>query len=234
MTYANDLKKAAALEAVKAVKDGMVIGLGTGSTAAFAIEALGEQVKQGLKIVAVPTSNKSADMAKGFGIQLVDLEMHPVIDVTIDGADEVERDSLNMIKGRGGALLREKIVALASRQVVIVVDDSKITAKLGTKAPLPVEIVPFGWKTTVQRLIELIPGQSADSIVLRRAQDGQPFISDEENYILDCHLGTINDAPHMEALISNVIGVVGTGLFINIASQVIVAAPDGVRCLSNS
>jgi ribose 5-phosphate isomerase A len=209
----------------------MVVGVGTGSTSAFAIEALGQMVKQGLKIVGIATSNRSAQLAKEAGIELSDLETNPVIDVTIDGADEVESNTLNLIKGLGGALLREKITACASRKVVIMVDDSKVTAKLGTKAPVPVEVMTFGWNTTAMRLAKLIGSNSDSQVVLRLTPDKQPFVTDSGNYILDCHLGVISDAPHMETIISNIVGVVGTGLFIDIASEVVVASASGVSIL---
>jgi ribose 5-phosphate isomerase A len=229
---AERLKQLAALKAVESIRDGMVVGLGSGSTSAFAIEAMGEKVKQGLKIIGIATSKKSAQLAKQAGIMLSDLETHPLIDVTIDGADEVESDTLYLIKGLGGALLREKITALASRKVIIIVDDSKVTAKLGTKAPIPVEVAPFGWNTTAERLAAVIGGSAR--IVLRNTEDKKPFVTDGGNYILDCHVGAITDAPCLEMLIAQTVGVIESGLFTNIASEVVVASTAGVSVLGKS
>lgn len=246
------LKRQAVLKAVEFVRDGMVVGLGTGSTAAFAIEALGVKIKKGLKIVGVPTSNKTARLAALVGIELTDLETHPEIDLTIDGADEVERGSLNLIKGLGGALLREKLVAAASRREIIMVEDSKVTNKLGSKAPVPVEIAQFGWNTTATRLKNLRgesflnsgflnpgslnPGsQNSDSkIKLRITHDGRPFITDGGNFILDCSFGVIGDAQQLESVLCQIVGVVETGLFIDMATEVIVASSAGVSVLKHS
>src|ERR1035438_917701 len=151
----NQLKMAAAEAAVKQVTDGMIVGLGSGSTAAFAVSALGRRVREGLRIVGIPTSERTATQARELGIPLSTLSERPRLNITIDGADEVEEGTLNLIKGHGGALLREKIVAISSKQLVIVIHDSKLVKHLGTSYPVPVEVVPFGWQSTAHHLADL-------------------------------------------------------------------------------
>jgi ribose 5-phosphate isomerase A len=216
-------KREAAMAAVAMVEDGMVVGLGTGSTAAFAIDGLIAHVRDGLRIVGIPTSERSAKQAREGGLELTDFATHPTVDLTIDGADEIARGSLDLIKGLGGALLREKIVAAASRRLVIVADDPKLVPGLGGTVPVPVEVVAFGWETTATRLVVL-----GAKPVLRQAADGQPFRSDGGNLILDCHFGPIADAAQLERDISNTVGVVETGLFIGMASTALVATATGV------
>jgi ribose 5-phosphate isomerase A len=217
------LKREVALAAVAMVEDGMVVGLGTGSTAAFAIEGLIARVRDGLTIVAIPTSERSAKQAREGGITLTDFAHHPQVDLTIDGADEIAEDSLDLIKGLGGALLREKIVAAASRRLVIIADGPKLVPGLGGTVPVPVEVVPFGWETTSNRLAAL-----GAKPVLRHGADGEPFRSDGGNLILDCHFGLIGDPAQTERDISNTIGVVETGLFIGMATTVLVATATGL------
>jgi ribose 5-phosphate isomerase A len=217
-------KREAAEAAAALVQDGMKVGLGTGSTAYFAIEALIRRVREGLKILAIATSERSAAQARQGGIPMTTFGEHPHLDLTIDGADEIERGTLNLIKGLGGALLREKIVAAASDRLIIVADAPKLVDRLGATAPLPVEIVPFGWETTAARLSKL-----GISPVLRRSQAGEPFRTDGGNFIVDCHVGPISDPAALDQSIGQTIGVVETGLFIGIAKQAFVADGKSVQ-----
>jgi ribose 5-phosphate isomerase A len=223
----DELKRAAAEAAVALIEDGMTVGLGTGSTAGFAITALARRVGQGLRVRAIPTSERTATLAAEGRIALADLATATRIDLTIDGADEVELGSLDLVKGLGGALLREKIVAAASERLVIIVDGSKLVDRLGTKAPIPVEVVPFGWEATARRIEEI--GSSAG---LRRQGDGSPFITDGGHYILDAALGPLSDPAATAARLKTIVGVVETGLFIARTSRVIVAEPEGIRELT--
>ncbi len=220
------LKQAAAESAVAQVMDGMIVGLGTGSTASFALDALGKRVKQGLRIVGISTSAKTAEQAHRLGIPLSTLADHAQIDLTIDGADEVERGTLNLIKGHGGALLREKIVATASARLVIVVDETKLVDRLGARFAVPAEVVPFGWQVTAKKLALLGANPS-----LRRRADGEPFITDGGNYILDCSFGAISSPADLEKQLDSVVGLVEHGLFIGLTSQVIVGGAEGVTVL---
>ncbi len=217
------LKREAALAAVAMVEDGMVVGLGTGSTAAFAIEGLIARVRDGLRIVGIPTSERSARQAREGGITLSDFAQHAAVDLTIDGADEIARDSLDLIKGLGGALLREKIVAAASGRLVIVADEPKLVPGLGGTVPLPVEVVTFGWQTTQARIAAL-----GARPVLRLDAGGEPFRSDGGNLILDCDFGPIGDPARLEQDLSNTVGVVETGLFIGMATTALVATATGI------
>ncbi|HUB49091.1 MAG TPA: ribose-5-phosphate isomerase RpiA [Acetobacteraceae bacterium] len=225
----DDQKRVAAEAAVELVQDGMVVGLGTGSTAAFAIDVLAERVRQGLRITGIPTSERSAKQAQAGGIRLGTLEEHHRIALTIDGADEIARGSLDLIKGLGGALLREKIVAAASERLVIVADSMKLVDGLGTGVPVPVEVVPFGWQTTADRLTRL-----GANPVLRRDGTGQPFHTDGGNLILDCGFGPIADAATLEQALSHVVGVVESGLFIGMADLALVAGDAGVQRLTRA
>ncbi|MFZ0537611.1 MAG: ribose-5-phosphate isomerase RpiA [Candidatus Sulfotelmatobacter sp.] len=214
---ANDLEKeAAARSSLRFVKDGQVVGLGTGSTAAYFIQLLGEKVKNGLQIRGIPSSNRSREQAASLGIPLTTLDECQQIDVTVDGADEVD-PQLRLIKGGGGALLHEKIVASATRQLVIVVDASKRVPVLG-KFPLPVEVVKFA-KALVKKRIEALGAQ----VEMRHNPDGKPFLTDENNYILDCHFGQIRGADGLANKLSDMPGIVEHGLFIGMASVVLVA-----------
>ena len=221
------LKRDAALRAVEYVEDGMVVGLGTGSTAYFVVEGLGARVAKGLKIVGIPTSERTATQARSLGIPLATFAEHQAIDLTIDGADEVERGSLNLIKGLGGALLREKIVASASRRLVIVVDQEKLVDQLGDHTPVPVEVVQFGWQATAAALARL-----GSDPALRHAHEDHPFITDGGNYTLDCRFPPIADARALESQIISIVGVVDCGLFVGRASAVIVAATDGIHVMN--
>jgi ribose 5-phosphate isomerase A len=221
------LKQEAALRAVEFVEDGMTVGLGTGSTAYFVVEGLGARVAKGLKIVGIPTSERTATQARSLGIPLATFAEHPGIDLTIDGADEVERKSLDLIKGLGGALLREKIVAAASRRLIIVVDQEKLVDTLGDHTPVPVEVVQFGWQAAAAALARL-----GAEPVLRHAHEDHPFITDGGNYTLDCRFPRITDAKELERQIISIVGVVDCGLFIGRASAVVVAATDGIHVLN--
>jgi len=219
---ANDQEKEAAARAsLKFVKDGDVVGLGTGSTAKFFIELLGEQIKSGLKIRGIPTSEASGKLAASLGIPLTTLDECQQIDVTVDGADEFD-PQLRLIKGGGGALLREKIVGSATSQYVIVADASKRVPVLG-KFPLPVEVIKFA-QALVKKRIEAL-GAKVD---LRRDAAGKLYLTDENNYILDCHFGEISDADALAQQLSDMPGVVEHGLFIGMASVVLVAGAGGV------
>lgn len=218
-----DAKEAAALRAVQYVRDGMILGLGTGSTAKFAIQAIGERIRQeGLHLQGVPTSMPSRDLAEQVGIPLLDLSDAPSIDLTIDGADEVD-PALNLIKGGGGALVREKLVASASREMIVIGDDAKWKPVLGS-FPLPVAVIPFGWKTTCERLRTF--GRSITLRPSKTAPD-QPFVTDDGLYILDMHLGVIRDAASLERSLKQVTGVVEVGLFVGLATRVILGSSDG-------
>jgi ribose 5-phosphate isomerase A len=220
----SERKRLAAEKAVELVQDGMKVGLGTGSTAFFAIEAIGRLVKDGYRILAVPTSVASERQARELGIPLATLEEAGTLDITIDGADEVD-GNLDLVKGMGGALLREKIVAYSTRMEVIVVDDSKIVSKLGTKFPLPVEVVPFSHGRTKTFMEEL--GCRAE---LRGG--GTPFITDNGNYIYHLHFERgIKDPAELQNRLKEIPGVVETGLFLNMAKKVIVASESGIRVM---
>lgn len=221
------LKQAAAREAVRLVEDGMIVGLGTGSTAAFAVAALGERVREGLRIVGIPTSEGTATQARALGIPLVSLAEHPRIDLTIDGADEVQLHSLNLIKGLGGALLREKIVAASSHHLVIIVDAEKLVEVLGQRTSVPVEVVPFGWQATAGRVQAL-----GATTTLRTGTADEPFVTDGGHYILDCAFGPIADPPLLERQLACRIGVVDSGLFIGLTTKTFVASPDGILVLA--
>jgi ribose 5-phosphate isomerase A len=222
------LKRAAAEAAVELVEDGMVVGLGTGSTAALAVEALGRRHRQGLRFVGIPTSERTAAQARAAGIPLSSFAEHRQIDLTIDGADEVERGTLNLIKGLGGALLREKIVANASHRLAIVVDGAKLVDQLGTRAPVPVEVVTFGLEATQASLEAL--GASAR---LRLSPAGVAFVTDGGNRIVDCSFGPIADPARLEERIGRIVGVVESGLFISRAGPVFVADAAGVQRLDS-
>jgi ribose 5-phosphate isomerase A len=214
---ANDLEKEAAARAsLKFVKDGQVVGIGTGSTAAYFIELLGERVKNGLRVRGIPTSDRSGKMAASLGIPLTSFDESQEIDVTVDGADEVDPE-LRMIKGGGGALLREKIVASATKQLVIVADATKQVKMLG-KFPLPVEVIKFAQPVVAKKIAAL----GAD-VRLRIGTDGKPFLTDENNHILDCRFGEIRDVEGLARDLSYMPGVVEHGLFVGMASIVLVA-----------
>ena len=214
-------KIAAARASLRYVRDGQIVGLGTGSTAAYAIQFLGERVRQGLKITGIPTSKRSADLARSLGIPLATLDDYQHIDVTIDGADEFDPE-LRLIKGGGGALLREKIVASASKQLVIIADSGKQVQVLG-KFPLPVEVIPFAQALVAERISAL-----GASVTPRQYAYGNPFITDEGHHILDCGFGQIPDPPALALQLSQMPGIVEHGLFINMADVVLVGTGEEV------
>jgi ribose 5-phosphate isomerase A len=218
----DEAKKRSAEKAIEFVNDNQVVGLGTGSTARFAIEGLARRVREGLQIKGVPTSIATAKMAAEQGIALIDLNEISGIDITIDGADEVDGD-FNMIKGGGGALTREKLVALASARRVIIVDETKMVKTLGAKWPVPVEVLPFAWRYSFKQL-ELLGSRPT-----LRLKDEKPFETDNGNYILDCQFGPIADAPALEKEMKLVAGVVECGLFISIADALVIASDDEVE-----
>jgi ribose 5-phosphate isomerase A len=214
-----EAKKAAAELAITEIQDGMIVGLGTGSTAYWAIQGLGARVQNGLRIQAVATSEASEKLAKELGIPLIPFADISEIDVTIDGADEVDPD-WHLIKGGGGALLREKIVAFSSKKLIIVVDESKVVSQLGA-FPLPVEVVKFGYELTIRKLRAL----GCEPKV--RVADNQPFVTDNGNYIIDCQFASIPSPAELHQTINGIPGVVENGLFIGMASKVIVGYKNG-------
>ena len=218
-------KRAAAARAIEEVEDGMILGLGSGSTAAFALEELAARIAKGLRVAGIPTSEKAATLARRLGVPLTSFAEHRHVDLTIDGADQVERGTLNLVKGLGGALLREKIVASASNRMIVIVDETKLVDRLGGNRPLPVEIVSFGWQTVFDRL-------SAVGCRPRiRLAGDKPFITDGGNYIVDCALAEAPDLAALEARLSGIIGVVESGLFIGLASKIVVGRPTGVEVI---
>jgi ribose 5-phosphate isomerase A len=222
-----ELKRKAAWYAVQFVHAGMVVGLGAGSTAAFALRRLGELLREGqLKdILGVPCSLQVEQEARDLGFPLTTLDEHPLLDLTIDGADEVD-PNLDLIKGGGGALLLEKIVAQASRREIIVVDGSKLSTTLGTHSPVPVEVTPFGWRSQIPFLESL-----GARVVLRQEVDGCPFKTDQGNLVLDCHFGPIPDPRRLAAELGQRAGVIEHGLFLGLATDVVVADDQGIRHL---
>jgi ribose 5-phosphate isomerase A len=224
---ADDLKRAAAERAAALVAAGMQLGLGTGSTAAHFVAALGERVRQGLNIVGVPTSEATRDQAEQEGIPLTTLDDTPELDLTVDGADEID-DELQLIKGGGGALLREKIVAAASRRMIVIADGSKWVMRLG-RFPLPIEVVPFGLRTTERAVQAAVRSAGLEGdLRLRRAGNGEPFVTDGGHYILDAHLGHIDHPRALAAALAAVPGVVEHGLFLGLATGAILATETGL------
>ena len=223
------LKRAAAEGAVQLVRDGMVVGLGTGSTAAFAVEALARRYREGLRFVGIPTSDRTAAQAKTANIPLTSFAEHRQIDLTIDGADEVEHGTLNLITGLGGALLHEKIVAAASRRLAIVVDGFKLVDQLGTRTPIPVEVVSFGLEAT-QAALELLGARPR----LRMSTTNEPFTTDSGNRILDCNFGPVTDPAQLEERIKRIVGVVECGLFVGRTNIVFVADATGIHRLEKT
>lgn len=227
-------KRAAAEAAALLVEDGMQVGLGTGSTAALLVDALGRRVTEGLRIVGVPTSEATHWQAAGLGIPLATLEERPALDLTIDGADEIGPD-LALIKGGGGALLREKLVAAASGRMIVIADASKRVERLGG-FPLPIEVVPFGYETTRRRLgsfLEEVAGRPVETN-LRRRQDGSPFVTDGQHWIVDARMESIADPAALAAGLKAILGVVEHGLFVAMADLALIGTPDGVMEMAAS
>ncbi len=222
-------KQAAVQAVIPLVEDGMALGLGTGTTARLLLPLLAERIaNEGLRLVCVPTSEETAQLARSLNIPISALEQQPHLDLTIDGADEILPAGLSLIKGRGGALLREKIVALSSKRLVIVADDSKLVEWLGEHQPLPVEVIQFGWRRAAAKL-EALGG----SVVLRpaAANSQEPYHTDSGNYILDCHFGPITDPATLERDIKQITGVVESGLFVGIAKMAFIAGAAGVKTI---
>ena len=224
----DELKQQAAFRAVEFVESGMVVGLGTGSTTEHAVKRIAAKLKSGElgNIVGIPTSIRTEKIARDLGVPLVGFDTHPEIDVTIDGADEVDPE-LNLIKGGGGALLREKIVAQASRQNIIIVDDSKLVPTLGTHWALPIEVIPFARHTEEKFLTDL-----GGVVNLRKADDKTPLKTDQNNMILDTHFGQIADPAKLATTLIERAGIVEHGLFIGLATDVIVAGEGGIKHLN--
>ncbi len=224
MPTRDDYKRDAAAAAAELVQAGMVVGLGTGSTAALFIAAL---IARKPDIICIPTSERSAAQARAGGLRLTDFAHHTTIDLCVDGADEVQRDTLDLVKGLGGALLREKLVASAARQLLIIADSAKLVDRLGSTAPVPVEVTPFAWELTTARLASLAAGTA------RRAQaDGTPYLTDGGNYIVDCSFAAMPDPAETDRLLRAIVGVVETGLFVGMATAALIAGPGGVQRLS--
>jgi ribose 5-phosphate isomerase A len=210
----------AAKVAIDEIKEGMLVGLGTGSTAAYAISYLGEKVRKGFSINAIPTSELSKKQAETEGIPLTDFEQHSTIDICIDGADEID-SKLNMIKGGGGALLREKIVASSAKRYLIIIDSSKKVDTLGT-FPLPVEVIPFGWQVVFEKL------ESINANPKIRKIEGIPFLTDERNYILDCSIKSIKNPTKLETELNSIPGIVENGLFTGLCNRMIMGKGEQV------
>jgi len=226
----DELKRQAAARALEQVQDGMKLGLGTGSTAKHFVELLGEKVRAGMRVIGVPTSEATRADAERCGIPLTTLDAIDHLDLTVDGADEIDA-ALNLIKGGGGALLREKIVAAASDRMIVIADDTKWVDVLG-RFPLPVEVIPFGLAAT-RRAMERAFAQSGVSgqMVVRRGKDGHVFVTDGGHWIVDAHLGRIADAPRLAGLLSLIPGVVEHGLFIGLGTMAVLAGAQGIRVI---
>lgn len=229
MSRQDDLKQMAAAAAVDRLQSGMVVGLGTGSTTRFALERIAELIRAGRleRIIGIPSSIQTETAARELGIPLSGLEAHAVIDITIDGADEVDPD-LNLIKGGGGALLREKVLAQASRRNLIIVDASKLSERLGTRWALPVEVVPFA-RAAEERFLA-----SLGAAVALRTRNSIPVLTDQGNLLLDARFGPITEPGRLAAQLSGRAGIVEHGLFVGLAHEVFVAGADGIRHLQRN
>jgi ribose 5-phosphate isomerase A len=222
-------KAAAARAAAALVEEGQIVGLGSGSTALHVVNILGQRVSHGLRIIGIPTSERTGREAHRLGIPLSTLAEHDHIDITIDGADEVDVSNLNLLKGRGGALLREKIVASVTERLIIVIDETKLVDRLGVQSPLAVEVAPFAWHVVARRL------RSRGAVPTRRTiREGEPFITDGGHSILDCAFGAIDDPEQLQQDLDRMVGVVEHGLFLGLAPRVIVGGANGVRELANT
>ena len=229
MQDSDGFKRQAAEQAMAFVRPGMRLGLGTGSTAAHFVDLLGEAVRRGLDVVGAPTSEATARQAEALGVRLTTLDETPELDLTVDGADELD-SSLRLIKGGGGALLREKIVAAASRRMLVIADSSKLVSRLGA-FPLPVEVVPFGLAATRRRIERACTDLGLVGTLALREREGRTFVTDGGHYILDGAFGAIPDAEALANALSFIPGVVDHGLFLGLASAAIVAGPQGVSLL---
>jgi ribose 5-phosphate isomerase A len=226
----DEMKRQAAARALDEVRDGMKLGLGTGSTAKHFVELLGEKVRSGLNVVGVPTSEATRADAERCGVPLGSLDEIDRLDLTVDGADEID-PQLNLIKGGGGALLREKIVAAASDRMIVIADDSKWVAALG-RFPLPIEVIPFGLAATRRAIgAALAAGGMAGRLEIRNGKDGHAFVTDGGHWIVDAHVGVIPDAPALAASLAAIPGVVEHGLFVGLATTAVLAGPAGIRTI---
>jgi ribose 5-phosphate isomerase A len=230
MATLNNLKLRAANAALKRLSSGMIVGLGSGSTAEMAIELLAKAIETHslTDVKGIPSSNRTEKLARDLGIPLTDFDTDPIIDITIDGADEVDPD-LNLIKGGGGALLREKIVAQASRHTVIIVDESKLSPRLGTQWPLPVEVLPFALGA-----VKLFLEDLGATVTLREGLNQKPHCTDQGNRILDAAFGPLDDPYRIGRQLDGYAGIMAHGLFLNLANEVIVADSENVQCLTRS
>ncbi|HEX2593245.1 MAG TPA: ribose-5-phosphate isomerase RpiA [Rhizomicrobium sp.] len=227
----DELKRAVAAKAVEYVRDGMKLGLGTGTTAEAFLDVLAPRVRGGLTVTGVPTSERTAAKARSLGIPLAELDALAPLDLTIDGADEADPD-LTLIKGAGGALLREKIVAAASKQMIVITDASKVVKKLG-KFTLPVEVVEYGHITTAKKIAEAVRALGYPAIpITQRVKDGVVYKTDGGNFIYDCAFGEIADAPALARALGDIVGVVEHGLFIGLATTLLVARESGVEVIT--
>jgi ribose 5-phosphate isomerase A len=225
----DQLKRQAAARALEEVRDGMKLGLGTGSTAKHFVELLGEKVRAGLNVVGVPTSEATKADALRCGVPLTTLDEIDRLDLTVDGADEVD-PALDLIKGAGGALLREKIVAAASDRMIVIADESKWVATLGGRFPLPIEVIPFGIAATRRAIAQACAeGGVSGEMVLRMSKDGHVFVTGGGHWIVDAHLARIQDARRLAGLLSTIPGVVEHGLFVGLANTAILAGAQGIR-----
>lgn len=223
----NQWKQASAEAAAQFVEDGMALGLGTGSTATFFLKALAQRIqREKLRIAGIASSERTEALARELQIPLTSFGERIRLDLTVDGADEVEEGTLFLIKGGGGALLREKIVATASRRMIVTVDESKLVARLGTRFSVPIEVVPFGWQATMARLAEL-GGNPRPRI----GEDQKPFVTDSGNHIIDCAFGPMEKPKEIAHHLDHVVGAVEHGLFLGMASEVLVGGPNGVKTL---
>ncbi len=222
------LKRQAAARALEEVRDGMKLGLGTGSTAKHFVDLLGEKVRSGMKVVGVPTSEATGAQAEQCGIALSTLDELPRLDLTVDGADEID-GNLDLIKGAGGALLREKIVAAASDRMIVIADDSKWVDALG-RFPLPIEVIPFGLAATKAAIADVLTRHGVgDKLTLRSGKDGHAFVTDGGHWIIDAHCRRIPDAAALARDLNMVTGVVENGLFVGMARMVVLAGANGIR-----
>lgn len=219
-----DKKRNAGYEAANYIKDGMIVGLGSGSTVNWMMKKLGEKVVAGLNIQGIPSSNKTKKLANQLGIPLIELTDDVIIDIAIDGADEIDPE-YNLLKGGGGSLVREKLVDIAAKQFIVIADESKVVSTLGAFS-LPVEILPFGWKQTAARIADL----GGEPIL--RVRDNEVFVSDNGNYIVDCNFGDIHNPKALHENLKLLVGVVETGLFINMTNKIIIGLNDEVKYLT--
>ena len=227
VAWREEAKKRVASEAVKHVRDNFIVGLGSGSTAAYIIQELGEKIRlEGLQILGVPTSHQAMILAVRYGVPLTTLNEHPKLDLALDGADQIDRD-LNLIKGRGGALTREKIVASAAKQFVIVADETKLVERLGTNHTIPIEVLPFALPTVIAKLQKL----KGKPILREAVGKVGPLVTDNGNFIVDVDFGPVNNVKELDSQIKLVSGVIETGLFIGMADFVYIGKPDGVEKL---